>query len=106
MWIKKPTPVTTSSMMSESWSSENEKSTVKSPERNHGATRSMCGIVGREVNRAAIHNPMRNAAPQKLSATAATVCREKRFPKNPLMAAPARGNSGISQRYRFGGVIV
>ena len=43
-----------------------------------------------------------NAAPQKPSATPAITCREKRFPKRPLIAAPMRGSIGISQRCRFG----
>src|SRR5450432_3052691 len=105
MWMRKPTPVTTRSMTKESWSRENAKSTLKSPERSQLTTNSVCGSA-REENCETIHKAMANAAPQKVSATAATAPREKRLPKNPLRAAPAKGSKGISQRYRFGGVIV
>src|SRR5205807_2450916 len=70
--MRNPTPVTTNSMASESWSSENEYSTLKFPERNHV---SGCGSTygsDKEENWLAIHNDMKNAAPQNISAANAT----------------------------------
>src|SRR5438309_4493084 len=103
--MRNPTPVTTNSMASESWSSENEYSTLKFPERNHV---SGCGSTygsDKEENWLAIHNDMKNAAPQKISAAAATPRRENRLPMTPLIAAPARGSSGMIQRCRLGVIV-
>ena len=63
--------------------------------------------VGRGQGREMSRDPsaMANAAPQNASAIPATVCREKRLPSKPLMAAPTSGSTGISQRWRFSVIV-
>ena len=64
----------------------------------------MCGVdKGRETGSHPQRHGKRCAAEQQRDAT--TVCREKRFPKNPLMAAPISGSTGISQRCRLGVIV-
>ena len=64
----------------------------------------MCGVA-REEKREATDSTMANAAPLNSKATAATVCRENFLPKNPLIAAPTSGSTGISQRCRLGVIV-
>jgi len=55
-----------------------------------------------EEKRAATQRAIAKAAPEKTKATVVTACRDERRPHSPLMAAPASGKIGISQRFRFG----
>ena len=72
---------------------------MKLPERIQCASNSACGSSSEE-KRAATYRAIANDAPQKVSPTAETVCRENRRPKKPLIAAPIKGSTGISQRWR------
>ena len=46
-----------------------------------------------------------NAAPLENKATIETAWRENFLPKNPLIAAPTNGSTGISQRCRLGVIV-
>ena len=94
-WIRKPTPVTTSSMTAVSWSTCADTAVAKSPATIHG-------------NRVAVpvcpaHTRMKTATDERNDpASAGTAIQCARWPiarpKSMLRRAPASGKAGISQR--------
>ncbi len=113
--MRKPTPVTTSSMTSESWSRTRLKSTWKAADgdpgtgqgfderQRHGrdqtAARTACGS-GNAGGDEGVQNQKRTSPAARAMPMVVTSHLGRREPRIPLSRNPAKGSSGISQRWR------
>src|SRR5579871_2940213 len=103
MWMRKPTPVTTPSIMRVRWSTERAKLTWKPVMAIHGwlTMPKVSGAPGAFM-KAQSHATRIAGMAVQISATAETRARGSLRPTVPLMRKPVKGSSGISQRYEAG----